>query len=80
MIRKKFPLHIPRSGKELKCHLGTYTKKTYLKPSEQLVPNRRPLSYSILTKIWKESWQNEKSWATHPFKGERNIQQQYLLN
>ena len=26
-------------------HLGTYIKKTYSKPSEQLFPNTRPLSY-----------------------------------
>ena len=28
--------------------VGTYTKKTYRKPSEQLFPNRRPLSYPNL--------------------------------
>ena len=27
---------------------GTYTKKTYRKPSEQLFPNRQPLSYSVI--------------------------------
>ena len=31
----------------------TYTKKTYCKPSEQLFPNRWPLSYPILTKNMK---------------------------
>ena len=35
-IRKKFPLHKPRGGERLKLHLGTNTKKTYRKPSEQL--------------------------------------------
>ena len=48
-IRKKFPLHKPRGEKKLKRHLGTYTKKTYRKPSEQLFPKRRLLSYKNLT-------------------------------
>ena len=39
-IRKKFP---PR-WKKLKWQSGTYTKKTYRKPSGQLFPNRRPLT------------------------------------
>ena len=30
--------------------LGAYTYKTYLKPSEQLFPNRRSLSYPNLNK------------------------------
>ena len=42
-------------GKKLKWHLGTCTKKTYSKPSEQLFPNRRPLSYLNWTKIWKRT-------------------------
>ena len=38
-------LHKPRAGEKIKCHLGTYTKNTYRKPSEQLFPNRRPFCY-----------------------------------
>ena len=30
---------------KIKWHLGTYTKKTYHKPSEQIFPNRQPLNY-----------------------------------
>ena len=32
-------------GKNLKRHLGTYTRKTYSKPSEQLLSKRRSHSY-----------------------------------
>ena len=35
-------------GKKLKWHLGTYTKKAYRKPSEQLFPNWRPLTRTEL--------------------------------
>ena len=38
---------------KLKLHLSTYIKKTYCKPSEQLFPNRRPLSHPNLTKNMK---------------------------
>ena len=46
---KKSPLPKPRTGKKLKCHLGTYTRKTYSKPSGQLFPNRRQLSLLLIT-------------------------------
>ena len=39
-----------RGGKKLNQQSGTFTKKTYCKPSEQLFPNRWPLSYPNLTK------------------------------
>ena len=41
-------IHKSEVGK-IKLIIGN-TKKTYRKPSEQLFPNRRPLSYSHLTK------------------------------
>ena len=42
-----------RGGKKSKLTIGTYTKKTYCKPNEQLFPNRRPVSYPNLTKTVK---------------------------
>ena len=42
-----------RSGIKLNWQSGTYTKRTYRKPNEQLFPNRRPLSYPNLTKYTK---------------------------
>ena len=51
-IRKKFPLQKLR-WKNLNCQLGTYTQKTYCKQSEQLFPNRQPLSYRNLNKNMK---------------------------
>ena len=54
MIRKRIQKEIPTPktlmGKKLNWLPGTYTKKTYRKPSEQLFPIRRPLSYQNLTK------------------------------
>ena len=43
--------HTPKAevGKKPNRQSGTYTKKTYRKPSEQLFPNRRPLSCPNLT-------------------------------
>ena len=43
--------HKNRGGKKLNRQLGTYTKKTYRKPSQQLFSNRRSLIYPKLTKI-----------------------------
>ena len=44
-VTKNLPLYKLRGGKKLKLLFGTNTKKTYRKPSEQLFPNRRSLSY-----------------------------------
>ena len=54
MIRKRrnqkdIPTPNTEVGKKLNWQLGTYTKKTYCKPSGQLFPNRRSLSYPNLT-------------------------------
>ena len=42
---------INRGWEKTKMTLSTYTRKTYSKPSEQLFPNRRPLSYLNWTKV-----------------------------
>ena len=39
-----------RGGGKLNRQLGTYTLKTYHKPSKQLFPNRQPLSYPNFNK------------------------------
>ena len=46
--RKEIPT--PQTEGWEKKQKRPYTKKTYCKPSERLFPNRRPLSYSNLTK------------------------------
>ena len=48
--QSKSDLPKPEVGKKLNRQLGTYTWKIYSKPSEQLFPNRRLLSYPKLTK------------------------------
>ena len=56
MIRKwrnQREISNPQTEGWKKWHLGTYTKKTYRKPSEQLFLHRRPLSYPKLTKNMK---------------------------
>ena len=45
--------HKRRGGKKTKMTIGTYTKRTHHKPSEQLFPNRQPLRYPNLTKNMK---------------------------
>ena len=47
MIRKR------RKQKEISTPKTEAEKRTYRKPSEQLFPNRRPLSYLNLTKTMK---------------------------
>ena len=51
-IWKKFPIQKPRWEK-LNWQLGTYDEKTYRKPSEQLFPNRRSLSYPKYENVHK---------------------------
>ena len=51
--QREIPISQTEDWEKTKLHLGTYTKKTYHKPSEQLFPNRRPLSYQNLTKNMK---------------------------
>ena len=58
MIRKRLnqkEISTPQAEgwEKTKMTLGNYTKKTYCKPSEQLFPNRRPLSYPNLTQNMK---------------------------
>ena len=38
------PAPLTEGWEKTKRHLGTYTKKTHRKLSEQLFPNRRPIS------------------------------------
>ena len=49
-IQKEIPTPKTEIKKKLNWQSGTYTKKAYRKPSEQLFPNRRPLSYPNLIK------------------------------
>ena len=73
MIRKmhnqnEIPTPKTEVGKNTNWQLGTYTYRTYRKPSEQLFPNRRPLSYPHLTKTMKTyicSKQHKKSTQKH---------------
>ena len=53
MALSEIPTPQTEGWEKLKCHLGSYIKKTYRKPSEQLFPNRRLLSNPNLTKILK---------------------------
>ena len=49
--QKEIPTPKTEDGKLSKnWQSGSYTKGKYCKPSEQLFPNRRPLSYPNLTK------------------------------
>ena len=57
----KFSLQKPRRRKILNGHLGTYTKKTYRQPSEQLFFNRWLLSNPNLTKNVKITTTKEVS-------------------
>ena len=43
----------PKNRGAKKLQLGTYTYRTYRKPSEQLFPIRRPLNYPNFTKTMK---------------------------
>ena len=53
MAQSELPLHLPSGGKKLIRQLSTYTMITCRKPSEQLFPYRRPLSYPNCTKHLK---------------------------
>ena len=52
--QKEIPAPKTEVGK-INRQLDTYTKKIYCKPSEQPLPNRRPLSYLKLNKIRKRT-------------------------
>ena len=51
--QKEIPTPKTKAGKTKLTILGTYTKKTYRKPSELLFPNRWPLNFPNLIKNMK---------------------------
>ena len=46
--QKEIPTPTKPRQEKTNLQLGTYTERTYRKPSEQLLPNRWPISYHNL--------------------------------